>query len=54
MNGLLLPGYRIEGQEQERPSALGRLAAAKEAVAKKSCVREVTTQLKNKTNSETL
>ncbi len=34
VNGQLLPGYRIEGQEQERPSALGKLAAAKEAVAK--------------------
>jgi hypothetical protein len=52
VNGQLLPGYRVEGQEQERPSALDRLAAAKEAVAKGSAEKPAAPKSKSKAQEE--
>ncbi len=54
VNGLLLPGYRIEGQEQERPSALGRLAAAKETVARKGAEKAKPERIQEKKRGETI
>jgi hypothetical protein len=52
VNGQLLPGYRVEGQEQERPSALDKLAAAKEIVAKGSAEKAAAPKSKSKAQEE--
>jgi len=58
VNGELLPGYRVEGQPtksaEERPSALDKLAAAKEDVAKDDAKRPSPDKSVGKSHAEEL
>ena len=57
VNAQLLPGYRVVGQpekQDERPSAIGKLEAAKEAVAKNSAAKVAPDKSKGKSHGDAL